>query len=249
MACGAHRVERLTILMASAMSLAGRNALVTGTSRGIGPAIARGLAQLGARVLCHARVESDAQALASKIDGLPVAGDLSTSEGVLSVAAQASAAAPQLHILVHNAAINPRPRESLDEVDLATFDEVLRVNVFAPLFLTQALLGELRAAGSARVIVVSSRAGQFAGGLAGDGLSYGVSKAAVNAVSAVMARALQTEGILVNAMHPGWVKTDMGGPAAPLTPAQGAETAIFLATLPANGPTGRFFWERHEIDW
>ena len=231
------------------MTLNGRNALVTGTSRGIGVAIARGLAREGARVLCHARCESDARALAQELGGVAIVGDLSTEKGVRSVAEQVTAAAPQLHVLVHNAAINPRPNESFDGVDWEIFGGVLHVNVFAPLFLTQALLGPLRAAGSARVAILSSDAGQFAGGLPGDGLSYRVSKAAVNAVSAVVASSLRHDGILVNAMHPGWVKTDMGGTAAPLSPDEGADTAIYLATLPDDGPSGRFFYKRREIDW
>src|SRR6266700_1153416 len=110
--------------------LSGRNTLVTGTSRGIGTAIARGLASAGARVLCHARTERDARALADELGG---------------------------------AAINPRGHESFDEVEREIFEEVLRVNVLAPLFLTQALLGPLRAAGSARVVVLSSQSGQFSG--------------------------------------------------------------------------------------
>jgi len=229
--------------------LSGKNALVTGTSRGIGPAIARALAAEGARVLCHARREADARALADELGGVAIGGDLSTEDGVASVAAQAAAAAPELHVLVHNAAINPRPAEPFDEVERGIFDEVLRVNVEAPLFLTQALLGPLRAAGGARVVILSSQSGQLAGGMPPEGLSYRVSKAAVNAVTAVAAAALRGEGILVNTMHPGWVRTDMGGPAAPLSPEEGADTAIYLATLPDDGPSGRFFYERREIDW
>ena len=231
------------------MRLSGKNALVTGTSRGIGTAIARAFAAEGARVLCHARTEADARARADELDGVAIVGDLSTEEGVSSVAEQAIAAAPQLHVLVHNAATNPRGHEPFDEVERQIFEEVLRVNVFAPLFLTQALLEPLRAARSARVVVLSSGAGQFAGGLAADGLSYRVSKAAVNAVTVVAAAALRSEGILVNAMNPGWVKTDMGGPGATLSPEEGADTAVYLATLPDDGPSGRFFYERREVDW
>ena len=231
------------------MELADKNALVTGTSRGIGPAIARGLAAEGARVLCHARREPDARALADALGGVAIVGDLATEDGVASVAEQTIAAAPELHVLVHNAGINPRGHESFDEVEREVFDEVLRVNVLAPLFLTQALLGPLRAAGSARVVVLSSRSGQLAGGMPADAMSYRVSKSAVNAVTAVAAAALRADGILVNTMHPGWVRTDMGGPAAPLSPEQGADTAIFLATLPDDGPSGRFFCERREIAW
>jgi NAD(P)-dependent dehydrogenase (short-subunit alcohol dehydrogenase family) len=230
------------------MMLRGKCALVTGTSRGIGPAIARGLAANGARVLCHAR-HADARALADELGGVAIVGDLATDEGVASVAEQTLAAAAVLHVLVHNAAINPRPHESFDAVERETFREVLRVNVEAPLFLTQALLGSLRAAKSARIVLLSSQSGQFAGGMPGDALSYRVSKAALNAVSAVAASALQRDGILVNAMHPGWVKTDMGGPLAPLSPEEGADTAVYLATLPDDGPSGRFFYKRREIDW
>jgi NAD(P)-dependent dehydrogenase (short-subunit alcohol dehydrogenase family) len=229
--------------------LRGKTALVTGTSRGIGPAIARALAAEGARVLCHARTHADARELAAELDGLAIVGDLSTDDGVASVAEQAFVAAPVLHVLVHNAAINPRPHESFDEVDREIFREVLRVNLEAPLFLTQALLESLRAANGARVVILSSQSGQFAGGMPADALSYRVSKAALNAVSAVAAAAVRSDRILVNAMHPGWVKTDMGGPEAPLSPEEGADTALYLATLPDDGPSGRFFFERREIEW
>ena len=231
------------------MMLRGENALVTGTSRGIGPAIARALAAEGARVLCHARTRADAQALADELGGAAIVGDLATDEGVAAVVEQTLAAAPVLHVLVHNAAINPRPHESFDEVERETFREVMRVNVEAPLFLTQALLGSLRAATSARIVLLSSQSGQFAGGMPADALSYRVSKAALNAVSAIAAAAVESDGILVNAMHPGWVKTDMGGPLAPLSPAEGADTALYLATLPDDGPSGRFFYKRREIEW
>jgi NAD(P)-dependent dehydrogenase (short-subunit alcohol dehydrogenase family) len=187
--------------------------------------------------------------LADELDGIAIVGDLSSDEGVDSVARQTLAATPTLHVLVHNAAVNPRAHESFDDVERKIFREVIRVNVDAPLFLTQALLGPLRAAKGARVILVSSEAGQFAGGMPADGLSYRVSKAALNAVGAVAATALQGDGILVNAMHPGWVRTDMGGSEAPLSPEDGADTAVYLAMLPNDGPSGRFFHERREIDW
>jgi NAD(P)-dependent dehydrogenase (short-subunit alcohol dehydrogenase family) len=229
------------------MTLQGKIALVTGTSRGIGPAIARALAKEGARVLCHARRETDARSLADELGGVPIVGDLSSE--VDAVVEQTLAATSVLHVLVHNAAVNPRAHESFDEVEPEIFREVLRVNVEAPLFLTQGLLAPLRAANGARVIIVSSQAGQFAGGMPADGLSYRVSKAALNAVSAVAATALRDDAILVNAMHPGWVRTDMGGPEAPLTPEEGADTAVYLATLPDDGPSGGFFYERRPIDW
>ena len=116
------------------MRLSGKNALVTGTSRGIGPAIASALAEEGARVLCHARSEADARARAEELSGVAIFGELSTEDGIASIAGQAIAAAPKLHVLVHNAATNPRGHEPFDEVERGIFEDVLYVNVFAPLF-------------------------------------------------------------------------------------------------------------------
>jgi NAD(P)-dependent dehydrogenase (short-subunit alcohol dehydrogenase family) len=85
--------------------------------------------------------------------------------------------------------------------------------------------------------------------MSGGMMAYRISKAAVNAFTSNLAAELRGDGILVNAMHPGWVKTEMGGAGASVEPADAADTAIFLATLPAGGPTGRFWFERREIDW
>jgi NAD(P)-dependent dehydrogenase (short-subunit alcohol dehydrogenase family) len=231
------------------VNLQGKNVLVTGTSRGIGRAIARAFAAAGARVLCHARTEAAASELARELAGMPISGDLESSDGVASVAAQVERIAPELHVLVHNAAINPRPHERFEDVELAVFRAVMRVNVEAPIFLTQALLPVLCAAGGARVVFVSSEAGQLSGGMSPDSLSYRVSKTALNGASAVIAASLRKDRILVNAMHPGWVKTDMGGPEAPLSPDESVDTALYLATLPDDGPSGRFFFERRELAW
>jgi NAD(P)-dependent dehydrogenase (short-subunit alcohol dehydrogenase family) len=224
------------------------NALVTGTSRGIGRAIARLLAAQGARVLCHARNADDARALAAELGGEPLWGDLATADGVAEVARQARAATPILQLLVHNAAVNPRPDERLDDVDLATFRAVHAVNVEAPLQLTQALLAPLRAGAPSQVIVVSSEAGQFSKGLGPNGLSYRTSKAAVNAFALVAAQALRADGIRVNAVHPGWVRTDMGGPRAPLSSEEGARVVVDLA-LRDDEPTGLMFDSSGAVGW
>jgi NAD(P)-dependent dehydrogenase (short-subunit alcohol dehydrogenase family) len=216
--------------------LAGRNALVTGTSRGIGGTIADALEAEGARVLRHTRSDGE------------ITGDLATAQGVAEVARQTRAAVSELHLLVHNAAVNPRPRETLDELELETYRAVQAVNVEAPIFLTRALLDLLRATGDAHVIVVSSEAGRFSNGMQPTGLSYRVSKAAVNAFTLVASLALREDGIRINAVHPGWVRSDMGGPSAPLSLEEGARTVVALA-LDNTSPTGQMFDSDGPTDW
>jgi NAD(P)-dependent dehydrogenase (short-subunit alcohol dehydrogenase family) len=126
----------------------------------------------------------------------------------------------------------------------------MAVNAAAPLFLTQALLRPLRAAGrNGRIVIVSSDSGRFTVPKDGVAFPYRMSKAAVNMLTLNLAAALAPDGILVNAMHPGWMRTDMGGPHAPVAPEQAAETALHLASLPDDGPTGRLWQDKRRIPW
>ena len=230
------------------MTLAGKTSLVTGSNRGLGLAIAELFAREGARVLCHARTEAKARAAAGVVGGVPVWGDLETHDGVLLTAHLAVAAAPELHVLVHNAGVGSPG--GIEDVSRAQWERVVAVNAAAPLFLTQAMLGPLRTAGrQGRVVVVSSDSGQFSVAKNGVAFPYRMSKAAVNMLTLNLAAALAPDGILVNAMHPGWVRTDMGGPDAPVLPAHAAETALHLATLPDGGPSGRLWQDGLPINW
>jgi NAD(P)-dependent dehydrogenase (short-subunit alcohol dehydrogenase family) len=230
------------------VTLAGRAALITGTSRGLGLAIARLFAAGGARVLCHARTREQAITVAEAVGGEAVWGDLSTQAGVVEAANRASAIAPELHVLVHNAGIGSPG--AFEDHSREQWERVLAVNAAAPLFLTQALLGSLRAAvPKARIVIVSSDSGRFSVAKDGIAFPYRMSKAAVNMLALNLAAALAADAILVNAMHPGWLRTDMGGPGAPVAPEQAAETAQYLATLPDGGPSGRLWLNEAPIDW
>jgi NAD(P)-dependent dehydrogenase (short-subunit alcohol dehydrogenase family) len=230
------------------VTIDGRTALVTGTSRGLGREIARLFAAEGARVVCHARTREAAVAAAAAVGGTPVWGDLSAGEGVAAVASQTAAATPELHILVHNAGVGSPG--GLAEHSREQFERVMAVNAAAPLFLTQALLGPLRTAGrNGRIIIVSSDSGRFTVPKDGVAFPYRMSKAAVNMLTLNLAAALGPDGILVNAMHPGWMRTDMGGPDAPVAPEDAAATALQLATLPDDGPTGRLWQDGRRIPW
>ena len=186
--------------------------------------------------------------MAAAVGGEPLWGDLATNEGVLAIAGQAIAAASELHVLVHNAGIGSPG--GLQEHSRDQFDRVMAVNAAAPLFLTQALLGRLRAAGrKGRIVIISSDSGRFTVPKNGVAFPYRMSKAAVNMLALNLAATLAPDRILVNAMHPGWIRTDMGGPDAPLAPEQAAETARYLASLPDDGPTGQLWQDKRRIPW
>ena len=230
------------------MALTGRIALVTGSNRGLGRAIAGAFAAEGAQVLAHARTREAAAGVAEAVGGEPVWGDLESNDGVLAVAEQAAAIAPELHILVHNAGIGSPG--GLEDHSREQFDRVMAVNAAAPFFLTQALLGRLRAAGrGGRIVLVSSDSGRFTVAKNGVAFPYRMSKAALNMLTLNLAAALAPDGILVNAMHPGWMRTGMGGPDAPVAPEHAAETALYLASLPDDGPTGELWEEGRPIPW
>jgi NAD(P)-dependent dehydrogenase (short-subunit alcohol dehydrogenase family) len=228
------------------MTLTGTTALVTGSGRGIGQAVAQALAARQARVICHARRESDAGRVAETINGEPVWGDLGSVDGIADVASQVRACTNEVGILILNAGV--LHRGGVADTTPEALSESFAVNTQAPLLLTQALLPELRA-GHARVVVVSSTMGQFAHGMSGGSIAYRLSKAAVNAFVASAADELSAQGIVINAAHPGWVRTDMGGTSASVDPADAAEALVWLATLADAASTGKFFRDRREIPW
>ncbi len=174
--------------------------------------------------------------------------DLATQVGVLEAARQTSALATQLHVLVHNAGIGSPG--GLTDHSREQWDDVMAVNAAAPLFLTQALLDRLRAAEPpARIVIVSSDSGRFSVPKNGVAFPYRMSKAAVNMLTRNLAAALEPDGILVNAMHPGWMRTQMGGPDAPVAPEEAARLALHLATLPGGAPTGRIWQDDSPTEW
>jgi NAD(P)-dependent dehydrogenase (short-subunit alcohol dehydrogenase family) len=126
--------------------------------------------------------------------------------------------------------------------------DAFEINTIGPLRVIRAALPWLRAAASPRIVNVSSRSGTFAATW-GTAPAYGVSKAALNMITFQLAKDLQGTGILVNACCPGWVRTRMGGDDAERTVEQGADTPVWLATLPDDGPTGGLFGDRLPIDW
>jgi NAD(P)-dependent dehydrogenase (short-subunit alcohol dehydrogenase family) len=214
-------------------------ALVTGGNRGIGLAIAQGLIAKGARVTIGAR-SADAQAVATAMGAGFVRLDLLDPDTSFAAMTQSGG----FDILVNNAGI--LHHGSLLEKG-SDFAEAMEVMVAAPLDLIRLNMLHWRSAGWGRIVNLSSGWGSFTEGLGGPG-AYGVAKAALNALTKALPRDLPA-GVKINACCPGWVATRMGGAGAPLSPEQGADTPVWLALLPEDGPTGGFFRRREAIDW
>jgi NAD(P)-dependent dehydrogenase (short-subunit alcohol dehydrogenase family) len=154
----------------------------------------------------------------------------------------------RLDILVNNAGVFLDRGQQAITADLDNVRRTLETNLFGPWQLCKALLPLTRRGGSGRIVNLSSGLGQLSemgGGYPG----YRVSKTALNALTGVLAAELQGTGILVNAACPGWVRTDMGGANADRSVEEGADTPVWLAMLPAGGPSGGFFRDRKPILW
>jgi NAD(P)-dependent dehydrogenase (short-subunit alcohol dehydrogenase family) len=149
--------------------------------------------------------------------------------------------------LVNNAGITGKAARTW-ELTRADLEGVLAVNLVAPFLWCRAVMPGILRRRYGRVVNVSSQAGQLAS-MSTYAPAYSISKAALNAFTRQLAAATQGRNVLVNSANPGWVRTDMGGPGAPRSVEQGADTIVWLATLPAKGPTGGFFSDRKAIDW
>jgi NAD(P)-dependent dehydrogenase (short-subunit alcohol dehydrogenase family) len=218
-------------------------ALVSGASRGIGAEIARQLAfDHGFVVFAGARDPDDVE----EAEGIiPIELDVTDQGDVEAVQEQIGSDPGHLDALINNAGVYGDPIGVVD-YDLDRAHEVFEVNTFGPWRLCQAFVPLLQRSSQPRIVNVSSGAGQLSD-MNGGRAAYRLSKAALNALTRTLAS--DERGIKVNSMCPGWVRTDMGGSSATRSVEEGADTAVWLATLPDDGPTGGFFRNRKPIPW
>ena len=230
-----------------------RVALVSGANRGIGFEICRQLARKGARVVLTARDPDRGREAAERLAG--EGGDvvfhpLDVVDGgaIERLATFLRDELRGLDLLVNNAGVYLDQRRGALEVSMQAVRATLETNLLGAWRLIQALVPLMRQRGYGRIVNVSSGMGamsEMAGGYA----AYRISKTGLNALTRIVADELRGTNILVNAMCPGWVKTEMGGPNAPVPVERGADTAVWLATLPDGGPSGGFFRDRRPIPW
>ncbi|MBL8566328.1 MAG: SDR family oxidoreductase [Hyphomicrobiaceae bacterium] len=231
-------------------------ALVSGGNRGIGLEIVKQLARLGIVAAIGARDPEKGQAAAGSLaseglDAPVVRLDVANPASCRAAVEEVAGMFGRLDILVNNAGV----LISRDGPDASVFtvspDAMLMsylTNTLGPLFLIQAAAPIMRKQDYGRIVNLSSGLGQLSemeGGLP----AYRFSKAALNALTRTTAAELQGTNVKVNSMCPGWVKTEMGGGGATREVEEGAATAVWLATLDNDGPTGGFFRDKKPIPW
>lgn len=227
-----------------------RVALVTGANRGIGREISAQLTAAGHTVAVAARHLADAHEAAAALGprAFPVQLDVTDDASVRAAVDAVVARAGSIDIVVNNAGGHYDDGVVMSAVADADLIDAFEINTIGPLRVIRAALPHLHRQGWGRIVNLSSRSGTFAATW-GTAPAYGVSKAALNMLTFQLAKELAGTGILVNACCPGWVRTRMGGDNAELTVEEGADTPVWLATLPDDGPTGGLFGDRLPIAW
>lgn len=215
-------------------------ALVTGGNRGIGLEVCRQLAANGHEVILGSRDKRKGEQVANGLRVVEL--DVSDAASVQRAAAEIE----RLDILVNNAAILYDTWARAATTDLEEVHDAFETNLFGAWRTVQAFLPQLRASAHARIVNVSSESGSLAG-MSGGTPAYSTSKAALNALTRILAAELRTDRILVNAICPGWTDTDMGQGGRPV--AEGARGVVWAAELEDDGPTGGFFRDGRPLSW
>lgn len=229
-----------------------RTALVTGGARGIGLEIGRQLADLGLRVLVGARRASAAEEGCRAIGpaAFPLALDVTSAASVAEAVRRARGLTGGIDVLVNNAGVSLDGELRPPYVDEDVLRATLDTNLTGAWRVVEAVVPGMVEAGYGRVVNVTSSYGSLSLMDSGRHPAYRISKAALNALTRMLAAELAGTGVLVNAADPGWTRSAMGGPSAPRGPREGADTPVWLATLPEDdGTTGGLFADRRPLPW
>lgn len=235
------------------MSITKKIALVTGGNRGIGKEVCRQLAEQGYRVILTSRTEDKGQkALADiKQDSYDMVYhqlDVNDDASITAIHDWIKDNYGRLDVLVNNAGINYDTWHNALNADLNECHETIEANLFGPWRMAQKFAPMMQENGYGRIVNVSSGAGAL-NGMDGGKPAYAMSKAALNVLTIKLAHLTKDDGVLVNAVCPGWVRTDMGGAEATRSIPEGAKGIVWAATIENGGPTGGFFRDGEAIEW
>jgi len=212
--------------------------------------VCRQLAESGLTVVLGSRDEERGRTAAEGISGHVVARqlDVADEESVSRLASSFAEDFGHLDILVNNAAISNDEGQRGADADLGRVREALEANLFGAWRLCEMAIPLMRRDGYGRIVNVSTGLAALED-MGGGSPGYRISKTSLNALTRILASELRGSGILVNAVDPGWVQTDMGSSNAPRPVGEGANSIVWAAMLPNNGPTGGFFRDRRPIPW
>jgi NAD(P)-dependent dehydrogenase (short-subunit alcohol dehydrogenase family) len=235
------------------MNESGLVALVSGGNRGIGRDVVRQLGERGITVVLGSRDLKRGEEVAAELEakGLRIVAkqlDIRDEASVERVARELEEEFGRVDILVNNAGITDPWRGTAEDANFDAVKDVLETNLFGAWRLAKAVIPLMRRNGYGRIVNLASGMGQLSD-MRGHSPGYRVSKTGLNALTRMLASELAGENILVNSVCPGWVRTDMGGPGARRSVEEGADTPVWLATLPDDGPSGGFFRDRKPIPW
>jgi NAD(P)-dependent dehydrogenase (short-subunit alcohol dehydrogenase family) len=227
-----------------------RVAVVTGGNRGIGLEVSRQLAARGLKVVLTARDGDKAKQAAEGLEGdvVPFALDVTDPQAPARMMELVDRELGSVDVLVNNAGVFLDRDYGGLNLPIQVLRDTLEVNLIGPWQLSEAVVPGMRQRGYGRIVNVSSGLGAMSE-MSGGYPAYRVSKSSLNVLTRIFADELRGSNVLVNAVCPGWVQTDMGGPRAPVPVTQGADTIVWLATLSDGGPTGAFFRDRRQIPW
>lgn len=233
----------------------GRIALVTGGHRGLGLETCRALGKRGYTIIMTSPIYGKGRAAAAQLhkDGAEVYFhplDVTEESEVKAVKLFVKQKFGRLDVLVNNAGILIDEGESILKLPVKTFFKVLDVNTFGALRMCQAFVPMMLKQNYGRIVNLASGRGQLSGGdICDNGPAYNMSKTAVNALTVMVSDSVAGANVLVNSVCPGWCRTDLGGPNATRSAKKGAETIVWLATLPDDGPNGGFFRDKRRLEW
>jgi NAD(P)-dependent dehydrogenase (short-subunit alcohol dehydrogenase family) len=230
-----------------------RVALVTGANRGLGRETARQLLERGLRVIMAGRDEAAVEKARRSFgpaaqNAIAVRMDVTDPPSIQAAEGAITERFGGVDVLVNNAAVLLAENREVLSIPPDVYRRTFEANLYGAIEVCRAFVPGMAKRGYGRVVNVSSGAGQLST-MSTYAPAYSISKTALNAFTRILAATYRGQGVLANAVDPGWVRTDMGGPSAPRSVEEGADTTVWLATLPDDGPTGGFFRDRKPTPW